>query len=186
MIEDNKKQALKLRPHSNTISGGRPPNIDVSKCRPLSIRRNSEGSPSFPPPISVSEPTPIEPSSTPGAKTDGTVKSSGENLEPENQKGSRSRTSSVNSNKSGDMKESSAIQKLRSKMKSRQSLEETDYPADNSSSVAISLANTSGIYLANGKRNQDFHVLFRSVPENDGLLEGNYKSHTPPAIANYV
>ena len=35
------------------------------------------------------------------------------------------------------------------------------------------IASNCGVELANAKRNQDFHALFRSVPEEDPLIEGN-------------
>lgn len=35
------------------------------------------------------------------------------------------------------------------------------------------IASVCGVELANAKRNQDFHALFRSVPEEDPLIEGN-------------
>lgn len=34
------------------------------------------------------------------------------------------------------------------------------------------IASICGVELANAKRNQDFHALFRSVPEEDPLIEG--------------
>ncbi|KAK4510024.1 uncharacterized protein ATC70_006193 [Mucor velutinosus] len=205
------------RPHSNTISGGRPPALGITISRPTNIRRNSEGSPGLPPPICISEPTPIEPSkdhangffnntSKPTSRpvtpdTDSAVSSNASssasppppapppkdsatapvgtaNLlgSPVQKKKSRSRASSVTSNLINEIKESSTIQSLASKIRSRHSFEDADTPqernsSDNQSTTAQSVAGASGIYTANVKRNQDFHALFRSVPEEDNLIE---------------
>ncbi|OAD01683.1 hypothetical protein MUCCIDRAFT_163651 [Mucor lusitanicus CBS 277.49] len=212
------------RPHSNTISGGRPPALDITISRPTNIRRNSEGSPGVPPPICISEPTPIEPSkdhangffndtsrptsrpvtpdtdsvasstastsaaaaaprppppAVPLPKASATAPAGTTNLldSPVQKKKSRSRASSVTSNLINEIKESSTIQSLASKIRSRHSSEDADAPpqernsSDNQSTVAQSVAGASGIYTANAKRNQDFHALFRSVPEEDSLIE---------------
>ncbi|KAL9553447.1 hypothetical protein MBANPS3_003286 [Mucor bainieri] len=203
------------RPHSNTISGGRPPALDITISRPTNIRRNSEGSPGVPPPICISEPTPIEPSKdhangffnntsrpatpdtdsavssnassaaaappppAPLPKASATAPVGGTNSlldSPTQKKKSRSRASSVTSNLINEIKESSTIQSLASKIRSRHSSEDADAPqernsSDNQSTIAQSVAGASGIYVANAKRNQDFHALFRSVPEEDNLIE---------------
>lgn len=217
-VNNNAKRG---RPHSNTISGGRPPALDIAISRPTNVRRNSEGSPGLPPPICISEPTPIEPSkeashgffndnsktssrsATPDTDlTDSNTSSSiaplpisssttpptgSTNLldSPTQKKKSRSRASSVTSNLIHEIKESSTIQSLASKIRSRHSSEDTDssnaaIPSpppqernsiDNQSSIAQSIAAASSISTANAKRNQDFHALFRSVPEEDNLIE---------------
>ncbi|EPB93087.1 hypothetical protein HMPREF1544_00161 [Mucor circinelloides 1006PhL] len=204
------------RPHSNTISGGRPPALDIAISRPTNVRRNSEGSPGLPPPICISEPTPIEPSkdhangffndtSKPASRpvtpdTDSVVSNASSSVapaplpkasatapvgttnlleSPTQKKKSRSRASSVTSNLINEIKESSTIQSLASKIKSRHSSEDAEVSAapaernssDNQSTIAQSVAGTSGVYVANAKRNQDFHALFRSVPEEDNLIE---------------
>ncbi|CEP07937.1 hypothetical protein [Parasitella parasitica] len=204
------------RPHSNTISGGRPPALDISISRPMNARRNSEGSPGVPPPICISEPTPIEPSK--GASngffngqptsrpvtpdTDSVVSNASSSVAPAaplprasatapagatnmldslpaRKKKSRSRASSVTSNLINEIKESSTIQSITNKIRSRHSSDDADAnPApqernstDIQSTVAQSIGGSSGVYLANAKRNQDFHALFRSVPEEDNLIE---------------
>lgn len=204
------------RPHSNTISGGRPPALDIAISRPTNVRRNSEGSPGLPPPICISEPTPIEPSkdhangffndtSKPASRpvtpdTDSVVSNASSSVapvplpkasatapvgttnlleSPTQKKKSRSRASSVTSNLINEIKESSTIQSLASKIKSRHSSEDAEVSAapaernssDNQSTIAQSVAGASGVYVANAKRNQDFHALFRSVPEEDNLIE---------------
>ncbi|KAL7327348.1 hypothetical protein PS15p_205794 [Mucor circinelloides] len=204
------------RPHSNTISGGRPPALDIAISRPTNVRRNSEGSPGLPPPICISEPTPIEPSkdhangffndtSKPASRpvtpdTDSVVSNASSSVSPAplprasatapvgttnllesptQKKKSRSRASSVTSNLINEIKESSTIQSLASKIKSRHSSEDAEVSAapaernssDNQSTIAQSIAGASGVYVANAKRNQDFHALFRSVPEEDNLIE---------------
>lgn len=190
----------KRRSHSNTISGGRPPALDIEISRPTFVRRNSEGSPRLPPPICVSEPTPVEPSknfnffhdksnnssrpSSPNSDSpsppppDPLPQSSstapvGTLLESPKQKSkSRSRASSITSNLINEFKESSTMQHLSNKIKSRQPGEETERNSFEAvSSAPPSVASSS---LANTKRNQDFHALFRSVPEDDCLIEGNY------------
>lgn len=196
MSEDN---APKLRPHSNTVSAfEKPLNINTA-LSPPAARRNSEGSPRLPPPINISEPTPIEPSFDakdgffPAKKENEadnndnhSIRSHNSNQQHENDtstllsspgktgRKSRSRASSITSNIINEIKESSTIQKVASKIKSRQhSADDSDNaPPDNSSSIAVSVPGVSGVYLANAKRNQDFHSLFRSVPEDDGLIEG--------------
>ncbi|KAI8335651.1 hypothetical protein EDC96DRAFT_450661 [Choanephora cucurbitarum] len=199
----------KIRHHSNTISGGRPPALDISLARPTHIRRNSEGSPGVPPPICVSEPTPIEPSTdttdvffhksrptTPNYSTDednvsvssknGSAsllkKNSKLNLSEspsgQNKKKSRSRASSLTSSLLNEIKESATIQSLASKIKPRVNQDELDtdrVSIDGKESVtANSTITNSTVLLANAKRNQDFHALFRSVPEDDSLIEGNH------------
>ncbi|CAO3613727.1 unnamed protein product [Mucor fragilis] len=202
------------RPHSNTISGGRPPALDITISRPSNVRRNSEGSPGVPPPICISEPTPIEPSKdhangffnnnsrpasrpatpdteslassnaaspppAPLPKASATAPVGTTNLldSPTQKKKSRSRASSVTSNLINEIKESSTIQSLASKIRSRHSSDDADAApqernsTDNQSTIAQSVAGASGIYIANAKRNQDFHALFRSVPEEDSLIE---------------
>jgi hypothetical protein len=212
----------KRRPHSNTVSGGHPPALDISLSRPTNARRNSEGSPGLPPPICVSEPTPIEPSadakmngffnnhaSRPTSPSEPAVAATEQNKENSKpsvrgsatapvgstmfdspastpKKKSRSRASSGTSNLLNDIKESSTIQSLASKIKSRHSSEENGngepiVPAERNSSegnvsvATASIAGTSGIDVASAKRNQDFHALFRSVPEEDSLIEGKKK-----------
>lgn len=196
----------KRRSHSNTVSGGRPPALDIQISRPSFVRRNSEGSPRLPPPISISEPTPIEPSGIYGFFDDKLSATSSQNNSrpttpnldnssppppgplpqssstapvgslldsPKNTKSkSRSRASSITSNLINEFKESSTMQHLASRIKSRQSSEETERSStDAMPSAPGSVAGSS--VLANAKRNQDFHALFRSVPEDDCLIEGN-------------
>ncbi|KAI8644158.1 hypothetical protein BD408DRAFT_413807 [Parasitella parasitica] len=203
----------RARPHSNTISGGRPPALEISISRPMNIRRNSEGSPGVPPPICISEPTPIEPSksasngffndnsspmSRPATPDSDSVASSSVAPAPlprasatapagstnlldshTRKKKSRSRASSVTSNLINEIKESSTIQSITNKIKSKHSSDDTDAntapqersSSDNQSAIAHSVAGSTGVYLANAKRNQDFHALFRSVPEQDNLIE---------------
>ncbi|OBZ88091.1 putative membrane protein C20F10.07 [Choanephora cucurbitarum] len=209
-MDDNSLKAdadtKKARHHSNTISGGRPPALDISLARPTHIRRSSEGSPGVPPPICVSEPTPIEPSTdttdvffhksrptTPNYSTDednasvssknGSAsllkKNSKLNLSEspsgQNKKKSRSRASSLTSSLLNEIKESSTIQSLASKIKPRVNQDELDtdrVSIDGKESVtANSTITNSTVLLANAKRNQDFHALFRSVPEDDSLIE---------------
>lgn len=202
-MSDNSLQIInndtKRRSHSNTISGGGPPALEIDVTRPTQIRRNSEGSPHLPP-ICVSEPTPIEPSveneffskpvptpansrpSTPASdasvspsppdplpKSSATAPVGGLLDSPKPRKNNtRPRGSSITSNLINEIKENATIQNLASKIKSRQS-EDADErnSVDGASSVA-----TSNVYFANAKRNQDFHALFRSVPEEDSLIEG--------------
>lgn len=195
----------KRRSHSNTISGGRPPALDIDTSRPMHIRRNSEGSPHLPP-ICVSEPTPIEPSvdngffnkvptpanSRPASPVSDDTNSSSspppphplpkssatapigtllDSPKPKKFK-TRSRGSSITSNLISELKENPTIQNLTNKIKSRHSEDaETERPSvDGCTSVA-----TSNVSFANSKRNQDFHALFRSVPEEDSLIEGKKK-----------
>ncbi|KAG2230057.1 hypothetical protein INT48_005260 [Thamnidium elegans] len=201
-MSDNSLQIInndtKRRSHSNTISGGRPPALDIDVTRPTQARRNSEGSPHLPP-IRVSEPTPIEPSvdnvffnkpvptlvdsrsSTPVSdtstsspppnplpKSSATAPAGGllDSPKPKKNK-TRSRGSSITSNLINEIKENSTIQNLASKIKSRHS---EDADEQNSVDGASSVA-ASNVYFANAKRNQDFHALFRSVPEEDSLIE---------------
>lgn len=197
----------KRRSHSNTISGGRPPALDMENIRPPNIRRNSEGSPHLPPPICISEPTPIEPSSThDGFFNDNKSAASSANSSrpstpnsdasqappprlpkgsatapvgglldsPGRKKKNRSRASSLTSNLIHEIKESSTIQNLASKIKSRHSSDEPE--ADRASLDNVNTNTTSGsiagVSLATTKKNEDFHALFRSVPEDDNLIEG--------------
>jgi hypothetical protein len=206
----NSDTSNKRRSHSNTISGGRPPALEIDTLRPPNVRRNSEGSPQCPPPISISEPTPIEPSnrneffhdenksttssinssrpSTPNSdlhsspaplpKGFATAPVGGLLASPQQQqkkKGNRSRASSLTSNLIHEIKESSTIQHIASKIKSRHSSEEQEERSSFDGSAPASVAGTSGLSLATSKKNEDFHALFRSVPEDDNLIEGNSK-----------
>ena len=226
-VNTNTSSTSKRRPHSNTVSGGRPPALDISISRPINVRRNSEGSPGLPPPICISEPTPIEPSkdasngffnsnSKPSSRpvtpdTDSVVSNASSSASPAplpkysatapagtanlldsptQKKKSRSRASSVTSNLINEIKESSTMQSLANKIRPRHSSEDTDTnsananantaaatisqernSSDNQSTIAQSVAGASGVFIANAKRNQDFHALFRSVPEEDNLIE---------------
>jgi hypothetical protein len=210
MVDSLKVMNRRSRPHSNTISGSRPPALDIPITRPSIFRRNSEGSPGLPPPICISEPTPIEPSvhngffedktsttpssanssrpttpnsdnSTPPApvplpKSSATAPVGTMLDSPTTKRKSRSRGSSITSNLINEIRESSTLQKVASKIKSsRYSSEDADGERnsfDGGNSAPPSVAGTSGVYLANAKRNQDFHALFRSVPEEDSLIEG--------------
>lgn len=198
----------KRRSHSNTVSGGRPPALDIEISRPTFVRRNSEGSPRLPPPICVSEPTPIEPSNNfnffydksssrgnsrphspnsdsssppppgPLLQSSSTAPISTLLDSPKNNKSkSRSRASSITSNLINDIKESTTMQHLASKIKSRHSSEETERNSFEAVSSAAASVSSSSV-LANTKRNQDFHALFRSVPEDDSLIEGKYNLST--------
>ncbi|CAO3694374.1 unnamed protein product [Rhizopus stolonifer] len=60
-LQVHDSSSSKRRLHSNTVTGARPPALDISLARPTNVRRNSEGSPRVPP-IEIMEPTPIEPS----------------------------------------------------------------------------------------------------------------------------
>jgi hypothetical protein len=206
-VTNNKTETInKRRSHSNTISGGPPPALDINIIRPPSVRRNSEGSPQLPPPICVSEPTPIEPSnrdeffgdnksvtssvnssrpntpnsdiSTPPAplpKGFATAPVGGLLSSPKAKKKGRSRASSLTSNLINEIKESSTIQNIASKIKSRHSTDEMEERTSldgADSSVSGSVTNASGVSLAASKKNEDFHALFRSVPEDDNLIEG--------------
>ncbi|RCI04295.1 hypothetical protein CU098_012666, partial [Rhizopus stolonifer] len=171
----------KRRLHSNTVTGARPPALDISLARPTNVRRNSEGSPRVPP-IEIMEPTPIEPSeghqlegfhekeirpastdysqvygpnSTFKAEPKTAIDNSSamSSLDSGSKKKSRSRASSMTSNLINEIKENPTIQKVASKIKSRQSWEE------------------ASVEKTSSKRNQDFHALFRSVPEEDSLIE---------------
>ncbi|CAO3647618.1 unnamed protein product [Mucor hiemalis] len=183
----------KRRSHSNTISGGRPPALDMENIRPPNIRRNSEGSPHLPPPICISEPTPIEPSSThDGFFNDNKSAASSANSSrpstpnsdasqappprlpkgsatapvgglldsPGRKKKNCSRASSLTSNLIHEIKESSTIQNLAT---DRASLDNVNTNTTSGSIAGVSLATT--------KKNEDFHALFRSVPEDDNLIE---------------
>ncbi|KAI9468267.1 MAG: hypothetical protein EXX96DRAFT_591515 [Benjaminiella poitrasii] len=90
-------------------------------------------------------------------------------------KNSRSRASSVTSNIINELKESSTIQSIANKIKSRHSATDTEAGEqtsfDNLSTAATSIAGVNNFYVANPKRNSDFHALFRSIPENDSLVE---------------
>jgi hypothetical protein len=46
------------------------------------------------------------------------------------------------------------------------------------SAAAGSIASACGMDLANAKRNSDYHALFRSVPEDDVLIEGEWTQCT--------
>lgn len=227
-VNTNTSSTSKRRSHSNTVSGGRPPALDIPISRPTNVRRNSEGSPGLPPPICISEPTPIEPSKdasngffnnnnkpasrpvtpdndsvvsdasssvapVPLPKSSATAPAGSTNLldSPTQKKKSRSRASSVTSNLINEIKESSTMQSLANKIRPRHSSEDTDSnsthtnantaaaaaapqernSSDNQSTIAQSIAGASGVFIANAKRNQDFHALFRSVPEEDNLIE---------------
>ncbi|KAI7905189.1 uncharacterized protein BX663DRAFT_550017 [Cokeromyces recurvatus] len=195
------------RTHSNTISGGRPPALDIALTRPSVVRRNSEGSPGLPPPICVSEPTPIEPSShaedfisankpvveaianqsdiqqqpvtMPNTTTTPANPITANGLivqEPSTmpKKKSRSRASSVTSNIINEIKENSTIQSIANKIKPKHSTDtktQERTSLDNTSSIAASLSSIKNISLATSKRNADFHALFRSIPEDDNLVE---------------
>lgn len=219
MADSLKVMNRRSRPHSNTISGGRPPALDITISRPSNVRRNSEGSPGLPPPICISEPTPIEPSahhngffndkigstapssanssrpSTPNSdnftppppaplpKPSVTAPVGTTNMldSPTQKRKIRPRGSSITSNLINEIKESSTLQKVASKIKSsRHSSEDGDTERSSLDggnisappSAPPSVAGTSGVCLANAKRNQDFHALFRSVPEEDSLIEG--------------
>ncbi|GAA5797667.1 hypothetical protein HPULCUR_003058 [Helicostylum pulchrum] len=202
----------KRRSHSNTISGGRPPALDIDVTRPTPTRRNSEGSPHLPP-IYVSEPTPVEPSvdneffskpvepsvdneffskpvPTPADSRPSTPASDTSNSPPPpnpvpkysatapvdglldsskvKKNNTRPRGSSITSNLINEIKENATIQNLANKIKSRQS---EDAEERNSVDGTVSSVATNNVYFANAKRNQDFHALFRSVPEEDSLIE---------------
>ncbi|CAO3694371.1 unnamed protein product [Rhizopus stolonifer] len=79
----------------------------------------------------------------------------------------------MTSNLINEIKENPTIQKVASRIKSRQSWEEAS--AEKSSIAGsqsfIAPSSTSTYDLASSKRNQDFHALFRSVPEEDSLIE---------------
>ncbi|RCH97507.1 hypothetical protein CU098_006695 [Rhizopus stolonifer] len=177
--------AKRTRHHSNTISGSRPPALDIAITRPTHVRRNSEGSPGVPPPICVSEPTPIEPSAEPfnfeqknrppTPNNDQVKQDSLSDSTPQQSKRSRSRASSLTSSLLNEIKESSTIQSLAHKIKSRHGSEDVDNESTVESTTttapATSIMTNNTIILANAKRNQDFHALFRSVPEEDSLIE---------------
>ncbi|KAI7887724.1 GRAM domain-containing protein [Mucor mucedo] len=61
------------------------------------------------------------------------------------------------------------MQHLSNKIKSRHSSEETE--RNSFEAVASAPPSVASSSLANTKRNQDFHALFRSVPEDDCLIE---------------
>ena len=190
----------KRRLHSSTISGGTLPALEIS--RPMNARRNSDGSAHSPPPICISEPTPIEPQqrneffSNEGASSNN---SSRPNTPPSSEpvssvpknsatappgtslldspapvkKGNRSRASSLTSSLINDIKESSTIQTIANKIKSRHSEDhDSNASVDGNSSAPPSVA---GVSLASSKKNDDFHALFRSVPEDDNLIEGLFR-----------
>lgn len=94
---------------------------------------------------------------------------------PSSKKKNRSRASSLTSNLIHEIKESSTIQNLASKIKSRHSSDEpeTDRASlENVRTNTASPASVAGVSLATTKKNEDFHALFRSVPEDDNLIEG--------------
>ncbi|KAG1171989.1 hypothetical protein CU097_006074 [Rhizopus azygosporus] len=201
----NDTTASKRRSHSNTVSGARPPALDISLVRPPNIRRNSEGSPNVPP-IQVSEPTPIEPSvnvqhdffkegeisraSSPNQMSSTTDHSPQSGPKVNNssaisllesatapKKKSRSRASSLTSNLINEIKENPTIQKvsttLAQKIKPRQNSDNTngDRSSIDGGNSYTAPSSASTYDLASVKRNQDFHSLFRSVPEDDSLIE---------------
>lgn len=59
--------------------------------------------------------------------------------------------------------------------KRRESLDTTTSSEGGFSSAVGSVATVCGLELANAKRNTEFHTLFRSVPEDDLLIEGTEK-----------
>lgn len=60
----------------------------------------------------------------------------------------------------------------RKSSKRRESLDTTTSSEGGFSTAVGSVATTCGLELANAKRNAEFHTLFRSVPEDDLLIEG--------------
>ncbi|KAG1408331.1 hypothetical protein G6F60_001525 [Rhizopus arrhizus] len=203
-LQVNDASAAKRRLHSNTVSGVRPPALDLSLARPANIRRNSEGSPRIPP-VEIMEPTPVETSfdqKDEFLKEDNSRPSSGNSqvhtvdssfkaepktavnnssalslLESGSKKKSRSRASSLTSSLINEIKENPTIQKVSStlaqKIKHPQSSENsnTDKSSIDGNHSNTAPSSTSTYDLANVKRNQDFHALFRSVPEDDSLIE---------------
>lgn len=176
----------KRRGHSNTVSGERPPSLDIEATRPLAVRRNSEGSPGLAPPISISEPSPLPDGTRPilfdeANTSDESVlqnKSSPPSPEPDYlkpetriKKKSRSRASSVTSSIFSDIRGSAHNQKvsLMGKIKSRHSGDLSDVEV-NSIEAPSSIAPSVTPSTVSAKRNQEFHALFRSVPEEDGLV----------------
>ncbi|EIE82909.1 hypothetical protein RO3G_07614 [Rhizopus delemar RA 99-880] len=99
-------------------------------------------------------------------------------LESGSKKKSRSRASSLTSSLINEIKENPTIQKVSStlaqKIKHPQSSENsnTDKSSIDGNHSNTAPSSTSTYDLANVKRNQDFHALFRSVPEDDSLIEG--------------
>lgn len=216
------------RPHSNTVSGDRPPAIDTTLARngsPSAARRNSEGSPRLPPPINISEPTPVDPmDSSPTTLSlqkhfpDNQVSSRASSptptpiAAPEQQhlpvtssstsavsrllRKPRSRASSLSTTGSVNNDEAASDKSLpkptnnigSSKLRNgaaaaaaaaapRRASEltvDTRASSERTPSMAAgSIAAACNLEVASAKRNQDFHALFRSVPEEDPLIEGN-------------
>lgn len=96
-----------------------------------------------------------------------------------NRRRSRPRGSSVSTTNSLDTKGNSLSRSnsaaSRTATPRRKDSDDTD--VDNASeggqsAAAGSIASACGLELANAKRNSDYHALFRSVPEDDVLVEG--------------
>ncbi|KAI8884506.1 hypothetical protein K501DRAFT_247618 [Backusella circina FSU 941] len=138
------------------------------------VRRNSEGSPGVvsPPGIQVSQPTPL-PTNDKEFFTDKPIDA---NLQIptvtqlQKKKNNRSRSSSTTSNFLNDIRENPNLQKipLINKIRSRHS---ADLSENERSSVENSSVNGSVSSSVNSKKNNDFHSLFKSVPEEDTLVE---------------
>lgn len=99
----------------------------------------------------------------------------------------RPRGSSISTAQSADGKPSASLSRSNSgasrKAASRRK-DSDDTDVDNLSegaysAAAGSIASACGMELANAKRNNDYHALFRSVPEEDVLIEGwlDFRKH---------
>jgi hypothetical protein len=155
------------------VSGPRPPALDTMIGKTSHVRRNSEGSPGVvsPPGIQVSLPTP-QPAKDQEFFSDKPIDA---NLQIPavtqlQKKKNRSRSSSTTSNFLNDIRENPNLQKipLINKIRSRHSAELSE---NERSSMENSSVNGSISSSVNYKKNNDFHSLFKSVPEDDTLIE---------------
>ncbi|KAI8137822.1 hypothetical protein BJV82DRAFT_566007 [Fennellomyces sp. T-0311] len=191
------QQQKHRRAHSNTVSGDRPPAIDT--LLPITTgRRNSEGSPRapLPPPINISEPSPTRLDSPKTLSLQhhfpDTIMPSDDDAHqraatppvaavPETKPGtmsrlfahkkSRSRGSSLSTHSVSDLPDSHADKIGASKLRNEPVRGSDDAASEQSTFAAGSIAAACNVEPANAKRNQDFHALFRSVPEDDPLIE---------------
>lgn len=93
-------------------------------------------------------------------------------------KKSRARASSVSTansdSKSVSLSRTNSVSSRKATPTRRKDSDDTegDAGSDVASAATGSIASACGMDLANAKRNSDYHSLFRSVPEDDVLIEG--------------
>jgi hypothetical protein len=97
---------------------------------------------------------------------------------------SRARGSSVSTansdTKSVSLSRTNSVSSRKATPTRRKDSDDTENEAgsDVASAAAGSIASACGMDLANAKRNSDYHALFRSVPEDDVLIEGEWTQCT--------